>query len=329
MSYSNGFRKLNYLAIVTLISASGYAAQPAKTVPATALTSEVSPALLGPDDKVSIQVLGDDEIPDKIYQVDGEGALHLPLIGTLRASGRTPTQLETEIIEKLRPYLKDPKVTVNLIESHSRPVSVLGAVNNPGVHQITTPTRLLEMISLAGGVRQDAGTTVRITRRSEWGEIPLPTARKDLSEKFSVADLDLDSLVRGNAPGQNILILPQDVISVSKADVVFVLGEVKKAGGFPVLPHEKMSVLTAVALAEGMNASAAPKSARILRQIPDDSRRKQLPVDISSIMSGKTPDLLLEPNDIVVIPRNVARDIAIRSAEAAVQIATGLVIWRR
>ena len=286
-------------------------------------------ALLGPEDQVTIRVLDDDEIPDKSFRVDSEGFLHIPLIGEVKASGLSTRQLEAVLAGKLKTFVKDPQVTVTQTESHSHPVSVLGAVNAPGVHQIEGPKRLLEVISMAGGLRPDAGSTARITRQSGWGEIPLPSARQDLSGKYSVADIDLDSLMRGNHPEQNILIDPQDVISITKADLVYVLGEVKKAGGFPILAHERISILSALGLAEGMASTAAPRSARILRESTDGPNRTAIPVNLAMILQGKAADVPLQPNDILLVPRDNARLFAIKAAEAAVAVGTGLVIFKR
>ncbi len=289
----------------------------------------VRPMLLGPEDQVVIRVQDEDQIPDKPFRVDSEGCLHLPMVGVVKAGGLSTRELEGVLTEKFKFYVKDPKISVSLTESHSSSVSLVGAVNNPGVHQIEGPRRLMEVISMAGGLRTDAGATARITRETEWGEIPLPNARKDLSGKYSVADVDLDSLMRGRNPEQNILIQPHDVVAVTKADVVFVLGEVKKPGGFPLMAHEKMSILTAIGLAEGMFPTAAPKSARILRESTDGPNRQEIQVNLAKILHGAAPDVPLEPNDILLVPRNNAREIAIKSAEAAVAIGTGLVIWRR
>ncbi len=300
----------------------------AETIPAVPPANAVA-NVLGPEDQVSIRVLDDDEIPDKPFRIDAEGFLHLPLVGEVKAAGVSTRQLETLLASKLKTFVKDPQVIVTLTESHSHPVSVLGAVNTPGVHQIEGPKRLLEVISMAGGLRPDAGSTARITRQSAWGEIPLPSARQDLSGKYSVADIDLDSLMRGNHPEQNIQIDPQDVISITKADLVYVLGEVKKAGGFPILAHERISILSALGLAEGMVSSAAPRSARILRESTDGPNRTAIPVNLSMILQGKAPDVPMQPNDILLVPRDTARLFAIKAAETAVAVGTGLVIFKR
>ena len=326
-------RMLTLIAASLLAAATGALLHATETPPPAPPPAPVpgvsAPTLLGPEDQVTIRVQDDDEISDKPIRIDAEGFLHLPLAGEVKAAGLSTRELEQAVTEKLKPYVKDPHVTVTLTESHSHPVSVLGAVNAPGVHQIEGPQHLLEVISAAGGLRPDAGSTLRITRQSQWGEIPLPNARLDLSGKYSVADIDLDNLLRGQNPEQNILVRPQDVISVGKADLVYVLGEVKKAGGFPILAHEKISILSALGLAEGMNANASPKAARILRAGADGPNRTDIPVNLSKIMQGEAPDVPLQPNDILLIPRDNAKLFAIKAAEAAVSIGTGLAIFGR
>jgi len=129
--------------------------------------------VLGPDDQLTIHVVEGDEINGKVYRIDDKGDLDVPMIGSLRAAGLTVHEVQTRITDKLRVYIKEPKVTVVLSEMRSQPVSVIGAVNMPGVHQLQGHKTLIEMLSLAGGLRQDAGYRLKITRRMEWGMVPV------------------------------------------------------------------------------------------------------------------------------------------------------------
>jgi polysaccharide export outer membrane protein len=255
--------------------------------------------------------------------------LHLPVVGNIKAGGMSVDQLETAISEKLRTFMLKPEVTVSVSAFHSQPVSVTGAVNQPGVHQLTGPSRLLEMISAAGGPRNDAGTKVRITRELEWGTLPLGSAKTDAGGKWMTADVDLSDLTRGREPEQNIFLRPHDVISVDQAELIYVLGEVNKSGGFPLHSHENMTVLQAVALADGLQRTAAPRKARILRKGDEAGPRTEIAVDVKKILAGQASDVALRPEDVLFIPNSVVHTIAIRSIEAAVQVGTGIIIWRR
>ncbi|MEI9973834.1 MAG: SLBB domain-containing protein [Ignavibacteriota bacterium] len=203
----------------------------------------------------------------------------------------------------------------------------MGSVANPGVQQLQGRKTLLEIISAAGGAKADAGPTVKITRRMEWGEIPLASARKDAGGEFSVAEVPLKDLIESRHPEENIPIRPEDVISIPPAALIYVLGEVKKSGGFVLGSRSSMSVLEALSLAEGVQPRAAPGKAKILRAPEADAERKQQPINVSRIMAGKDPDVTLRPSDILLIPNSAAKSISTRTLEAAIQIGTGVIIW--
>ena len=285
--------------------------------------------VLGPEDQIHIHVVDMEDIPDKPIRIDPNGNIDLPLLGPIHASGMTAGQLRATVMDGLKRFVRSPMVSVSVVEFHSKPITVLGAVNNPGVHQVEGPRTLLEALSMAGGVRPDAGSTLTLTRKSESGPIPLQDARKSLDGKFSVATLDIDRLMAMKDPANNITVLPNDVISVSTAALIWVMGEVKKPGGFTLHSHEKISALQALAMAEGPQKTAAPKRASISREQEPGKPRVYLQADLSAIMQGKAPDVPLQANDILMSPNNEARNAALRAMELAIQIGTGVVIFRR
>src|SRR4051794_2266074 len=139
--------------------------QPGNAVPQAApVGSAPTSYLLGPDDQVTLFVSDIEEISNKPMRIDMRGNLTLPLAGRLHAAGLTAGQLEDAIDTRLRKFLKDPEVVVSITEFRSQPVSVLGAVAIPGVHQLEGHKTLFQMLSMAGGLRLDAGNTVKITR---------------------------------------------------------------------------------------------------------------------------------------------------------------------
>ena len=248
----------------------------------------------------------------------------------MEASGLTVEELKAALAGKLARYISSPRITINLTDDESRPVSVIGAVNSPGVHQLQGPKRLIEVISLAGGVRQDAGSRVILTRQSKWGTLPLPGVKTDATDGFSTATLSLDSLLAATTPSENIVILPNDVISIPKADLVYVVGDVKKSGGFQLSSHNTMSVLQALSLSEGFGPSAAPKDAKIMRPTEKDATKMaEIPVDIQKIFAGKAPDVPLYANDVLFVPNSLAKTSARRIAEAVLQTASGVAIYGR
>ena len=263
-------------------------------------------------------------------RIDPNGFIDLPTIGRVEAGGLTIEQLREQLRVKLSRYITGPQISINLVENQSRSASVVGSVNSPGVHALEGPRRLLEVISLAGGVQADAGSRVIVTRQARWGELPLTGAQMDSTGAYSTATLSLEALMSATSPADNILIDPGDVIAVPKAEIVYILGNVKKAGGFPLASKDSMSVLQTLALAEVLAPNASAKNAQILRPAPGgDGKVKEIAIDIIAIERGQQPDVPLFANDILFVPNSLAKAGAKRSAEAILQVATGVLIYGR
>ena len=319
------------LAVFSLIA--GAAAQG----PSTPMTDELrakcggqvrSTYLLGTDDQLEISGPELTEFANKPVRIDDDGDIQAPLVGRIHVSGLTIQQAEQELNKVLSTYIRQPQVVVSVAEVRSQPVSILGAVNTPGVHQVQGYKTLLEMLALAGGIRPDAGYSIRITRQLEWGCIPLPKTWIDVSGRFSVAELNLKQIMEARNPEENIQVFPHDVISVPKAEMVYVIGEVKRSGGFVLGEHEAISVLQALSLAEGLNGTADTRHSRILRLKRGADQREELAVDVKDILNGKKSDIALQGDDILFIPGSTGKKAAVRALEAAIQTGTGLAIWR-
>jgi polysaccharide export outer membrane protein len=303
----------------------------AQTPPAPAETDGQvrSTYVLGPDDQVTVRALDVEEISEKPVRIDMSGHIRLPMAGRIQAAGLTVEQLENAIALRLKEFVKDPEVTVSIAEFRSQPVSVIGSVKNPGVHQLEGHKTLIEIVSLAGGLADDAGYSVKITRRLEWGAVPLPNAQNDASGKYSVGEVRLKEILDASKPDENIVIKPFDVVSVPRAEMVYVTGEVQRAGGYVLRERETLSVLQALSLAGGMSGSASPKNARILRPAGAGASRVEIAVDLQQIIRGKAKDVPLRAEDILFIPENAPKKAMVRAAEAALTIGTGLAIYRR
>lgn len=290
----------------------------------------VSEYILGAGDQISLHIVDLDDIPDKPVRIDPNGFIDLPLVGRVEAGGLTIERLRDQLRTRFTKYITNPQVSINLMENQSRSVSVLGSVNNPGVHALEGPRRLLEVISMAGGVKPDAGSRVILTRQARWGEIPLAQAKMDGSGTYSTATLSVEGLLAATNPSDNILVDPGDVISIPKADIVYVVGTVKKAGGFPLASKDSMSLLQTLALAEGLDQNAAGNRARILRPPPGgDGKVREIPVDISKIVNGKEPDVPLYANDVLYVPTSLTKSALKQTAATVLQVATGVIIYRR
>jgi polysaccharide export outer membrane protein len=185
------------------------------------------------------------------------------------------------------------------------------------------------MISMSEGLRTDAGYAIAITRSLDWGPLPLPDTAVDKEKRVSVGHVSVKSVMEAKNPDENILIQPNDVISVPKGELVYVVGEVKKPGGFVLNEHESMSVLQALALAEGTLNTAAVSNAKVLRATEGPGPRDEVPVNLKQIMLGKAKDVPLRSEDILFIPNSTARSAFLKTLETGINVGTGIAIWRR
>ncbi len=306
-----------------MTTAANAAAVPAASPAPTNVTSYI----LGPEDQITVRVFAADDIPDKPVQIDNDGSVTLPMIGQMHAAGLTVEQFQANLVTAYKKYFKDPQVTVQVNDFRSQPVSVAGNVTTPGVVQLRGNRNLMEVIGQAGGLRADAGDTVLITRNLNEGAIPVDGAFTDPTGKYSVAHIDIRAVMSGKDPNGNIMIKPHDVITVPRARLVYVLGNVTRPGGYVMTENETMSLTQAIALAGGWDRSAALSGARILRA-DGGSTREQIPANVKKIMENKAPDLQMRPDDILYIPNSLTKQVSARGVEAAIGIGTGLLIWK-
>ena len=253
---------------------------------------------IGPNDLIGISVYGSPELSSPV-RVDSKGMIRMPMLqNPIQASGLYPAQLETAIEDALKKgnVLVDPIVTATIVEYQSHPVSVMGAVKTPLVFQVSQPTSLLEALARAGGITEGAGPNILVTH-SIVGQ-----SGKSVQTTQTIATR---SLIDSADPSLNIMLHGGDEILVPQARDIYVLGNVKKPGAFPVLGNGDTTVLQMLALAQGPS-SYSRKIAYIYRK--DVSGAKQeIPIQLAQIMKRKSPDVHLEPDDILYIPDNNSR----------------------
>ena len=319
--------------VLTAAALPGFAAPRLQSGPAQdgsgAAGEDDSGYVLGPDDQLKVWALGLDEIPDRPLRVDARGTVDIPLIGRVQAGGQTLGAFRQELLKRLESQVWNPQVSVEIVEFGSQPVTVLGAVMQPGQHQLRGRKTLAEVLSLAGGLRPDSGYSVKITRSKQYGAIPLDSAKWDASGNFSVAEVPVKGMLEAQNPADNILVRPHDVITVPTAETVYVIGDVGKPGAIVLKERESISVMQALAMAEGLARTAKPSDAKILRTPPGSSQRIELPVNLKAVLAGRAEDVSLRANDILFVPDNTSKRAGVRALEAAIQMATGVVIWRR
>jgi polysaccharide export outer membrane protein len=296
------------------------------TVPSQGISQSTN-YILGSEDLVTVRIFAADDIPDKPSAIANDGTVTLPMIGQVKAAGLTVEQFEQELTAAYKKYFKDPQVTVTVSEYRSQPVSVAGNVATPGVVQLRGQRNLMEVISQAGGLRADAGDTATITRNLSEGPIPVSGAFTDPSGKYSVAHINIRNVMSGKDPEDNIMIKPHDVVTIPRARMVYVLGNVTKPGGYVMTDNDSMSLTQAIALAGGWDKTAALHKARVLRASVNGGEREEISADVKAIMDSKAPDLQLRPDDILYVPNSLGKSVSMRSMEAAIAVGTGVAIW--
>jgi len=282
--------------------------------------------ILGPEDQITVRVFAADDIPDRPAQIANDGTVTLPMVGQVHAAGLTVDQLQAALVTAYKKFFKDPQVTVQVNDFRSQPVAVAGNVNTPGVVQLRGNRNLMEVIGQAGGLRADAGDSVLITRDLSEGAIPVSGAFTDPTGKYSVAHIDIRSIMSGKDPDGNILIKPHDVITVPRARMVYVLGNVNRPGGYVMTENETVSLTQAVALAGGWSQNAKLSGTRILRA-SGGAEREQIRADIKKIMENKSPDLQMRADDILYVHNSFGRELGTRGLEAAIGTGAALAVF--
>ena len=291
---------------------------------------------IGPDDVLQISVFEVPEISGQ-YRVSSRGQLSLPLLpGKILAAGLTAAELETALEESLlaSQLVNSPQVSVSVKEYRSHPITVVGAVRRPTVYQAVGQTSLLEVLAHAEGLADDAGGTVMITRQAIRPLAGSPAAQTASNPGAGPSPesrvIRLKDLLESGDPRFNVSVEGGDTVAVPRAGIVYVVGAVNRPGGFVLKDdREEMSVLKALALAEDLKPSALRSKAVIVRRDSRTGQSAEIPVDLSKILGAKGSNPVLQANDILFIPDSGGKRALRRAAEAALQITTGIVIFRR
>jgi polysaccharide biosynthesis/export protein len=284
---------------------------PQATPVAARIAGSPKDLLIGAGDLLEVSLYGMPDFKTEV-RVSSGGEISLPMLGTVAVAGLSVEQAETLIERKLsqKSLFNDPHVTVFEKEYATQGISLLGEVQRPGIYPLLGSRKLYDAISAAGGTTPKAGRYVLITRRNDPQHsvrVPLLTGAPESMEN-------------------NVTVEPGDTILVSKAGVVYVVGDVHQPGGFVMENGNDITVLKAIALAQGTNPNAALDSARVIRKTPEGPQDVQL--SLKKIMAAKAPDIQLQADDVVFVPGSAGKSAAKRGAEAILQMATGVAIWR-
>jgi polysaccharide export outer membrane protein len=280
------------------------------TTPDTAKDSadQSNSVRLGPGDLVEVNVYNVPELASKV-RVSNSGDVYLPLIDYVHVDGLTLEEAQTLIQKRLEDggFVRSPHVTIFVDEANSQSVTVIGEVGKPGIYPDAADRKLYEVISQAGGFNATASRKIAVIRKNQTDPI-----RVDLPR--NLAD-DLSG---------NIDILPGDTITVPRAPIIYVVGDVGHPSGL-LVDNGTLTVLQALGLAGGTNKTAKLGAARIIRKSPTGVVENTL--EIKKMLEAKAPDVPLQADDILFISVSGAKIVAARSFEAAMSMATAVSIY--
>lgn len=296
-----------------------------------ALASEVKQGdyVIGSGDLITIEVFDVPELSRDV-RVNETGYISLPLMPSkVRAGGLTPFQLQDKLAELLQTngLVSTPQVSVSVKEQHSQPITVIGAVKSPMVIQALRKTTLLQALSQAGGVGDDAGSTVIVTRPGSGGSDPADPADTSAPTAPQTFTINLADVLESGDSRFDIPLVGGDVVSVPRAGIIYVVGAVQKPGGFLLQNDlDKMTMLKMLSLAGGTTNTAKMRNAVILRKNLDTGKRDQVPVDLKKIMSLKTQDVQMQANDILFVPDSNGLRALHRTGDVAIALTSGVAI---
>lgn len=252
---------------------------------------------LAPGFLLSLNVLDDPDFSGS-YRVNEQGKITVPVLGGVDVAGETATEAEQQIRQQLlkRQILNDPQVTLNVLEYTTADVNILGEVTSPGKYPLTAPRKLIDVLALAGGPTLLAGDDIEITS--------LAKPDKPTSVRYS----------KGADPKtiQNVIVHPGDTVEVKRAGIVYVLGAVTRPGGYVMQENGSLSVLQAIALANGTSPAASTKKIYLLRKNPDGTS-VDIALSYKGITKGKYSDFQLHATDVLFVPTNAVKAAFVNS----------------
>ena len=261
---------------------------------------------LGSGDLIEVNVFGVPDLATKV-RVSSAGDVYLPLIDYVHIADLTTDEAQELIQKRLEDggFVRSPHVTIFVNESASQAVTMVGEVARPGAYPVIGDRNLFDMLSLAGGFTDRAGHTVTIIHRGD------PEHKVQLELPRNLAEDTTD----------NVEVQAGDTIIVSRAGIIYVVGDVQRPSGF-LIEDDRLTVLKALALAGGSTRTSALNKTKILRQTPTGI--EQIPIELKKVLHAKAPDVVLVKGDVLFIPGSSAKAAAYRTADAAMSMTTAL-----
>jgi polysaccharide export outer membrane protein len=278
-------RRSSALAALLSLAAAGAALASPSTAPAIAQARCGEPYRVGSGDTLEVVVFGNDDL-SRTVPVRTDGAIALPLVGDVAVAGASLAEIRERLTATFAQYLVSPQVNVRVREYNSRFVALVGEVSQPGRRALGECTRVIDVLLQAGGFRDGASSEVVVS--SGEGEAEALRARVDRGVFTPEARRVLESVLRG---GEIVTVLPRSFVTVQ--------GEVARPNRYPI--EGRLTVTGALSLAGGLTRSGGGK-AKIVR-LGASGERQVLDADLKAIRDGRAEDLLLQPDDIVTVPR--------------------------
>ncbi len=315
MQRSKALAVLAVFASVLPAAAQQQTVRPPVPAPDTNASANLPAQPIGADDLIAVQVYDAPEVSRSV-RVSAEGTIRLPMLKTpVRVQGLLPKDIETLVAEALQreKILVDPYVTVSVVEYHSRPISVSGAVRTPLVFQAIGSVTLIDAIGRAGGLIPDqAGAEILVTKPN--GD----------TGTQSVQRIPVKPLFSGSEPELNLKLQGGEEIRVPDVGKYIVAGSVTKPGPYPLLDGAANTVITAIAQAQG-TIQYYSHTAYLYR--PDDKgTMHEITVPLGKILARKQPDITLQAKDVLYIPDSSGRRIAQETVTALTSVAGGAAI---
>lgn len=300
---------------------------------------------IGAGDLLHIDVFDVPELSRDV-RVSDTGDISFPLIpGRIRVAGSSAFQFENQLAQLLleNGLVSHPQVSVFVKEQTSQPISIVGAVQHPMVYQVLRPTTLLQVLSDAGGIADDAGAEIIITRPTADGQQttapdqppPGDGSHSDPpgeapAQAPEVITVKIEDLLNSGSSQFDVPVHGGDTIRVPKAGIIYVLGAgVAAPGGYVLQGHgEDVTALKVLALAHGLTGFAKADSSVLMRNNPAGGKREVIPVKLKQIQKHKVNDVVVQSNDILYIPDSVGKKALARGGEAAIGIGTSVSVYR-
>ena len=286
-----------------------------KTAPMPEEGANLPAQRIGASDLIAVSVYDAPELT-RTVRVDADGFIRMPMLsGRIKAAGLMPAELEAAIVKALQAeqLIVDPFVTVTVAEYESRPISVAGAVKQPIRFQAVGRVTLLDAITRAGGLSPEAGPEILVSR----------TDAGSSSAAGLVQRIPVRGLFEAADPEMNIPLSGGEEIRIPESGKVYVVGNVKKPGAFPVQDAAQTSVLKVLALAEGLDSYASKQAYIYRREAGPEGKKNEIPIELTRIMQRKAPDVALLANDILYVPDNTGRRTAMTALEKFLLFASG------